>query len=130
LYFQPRDALFKRVYDEAKKAGDRQPLEEYYHLPNLGRRLLEAFFAFRFPQERGDLYKQLERSKCDAATGARLVRFLDTYSHNQTVGETGQDLSILAETPQILKDLMELIKAQDPSHFSEMEKLLAETSSA
>ena len=121
--------LFKRVYDEAKKAGERQPLEEYYHLPNLGRRLLEAFFAFRFPQERGDLYKQLERAKCSAATGARLVRFLDTYSHNQTVGETGQDLSILTETPQILKDLMELIKAEDPSHFEEMEKLLAETSS-
>lgn len=120
--------LFKRVYDEAKKAGEKQPLEEYYHLPNLGRRLLEAFFAFRFPQERGDLYKQLERAKCSAATGARLIRFLDTYSHNQTVGETGQDLSILTETPQILKDLMELIKTEDPAHFDEMEKLLAETS--
>ena len=121
--------LFKRVYDEAKKAGDRQPLEEYYHLPNLGRRLLEAFFAFRFPQARGDLYKQLERAKCSAATGARLIRFLDTYSHNQTVSETDHDSSILTETPQILKDLMDLIRTEDPGHFGEMEQLSGETNS-
>jgi wobble nucleotide-excising tRNase len=116
--------LFKRIYEEAQKAEGGQPLEEYYHLPNLGRRLLEAFFAFRFPQERGSFYNQLERSKCAPETRSRLLRFLDTYSHNQSIGESGEDLSILAETPQILKNLMDVIKEEDPAHYTEMEQLI------
>lgn len=119
--------IFKQVYDEAQKTGGAQPMEEFYHLPNLGRRLLESFFAFRFPQEGGDLYKSLEKCLCDPAVKARLLRFLDSYSHNQTVGDDGHDLSILAETPHIMKDVIRLIETEDKKHFDEMVALLAST---
>jgi hypothetical protein len=32
-------------------------------------------------------------------------------------------MSILSETPQVLKDILELIKSEDQKHFDEMVKL-------
>src|SRR5690606_2007760 len=46
--------LFKRVYEEAHR-DDVVQLEHHYGLPNVARRLLEAFLAFRFPEMSGDL---------------------------------------------------------------------------
>ena len=116
--------LFKMVYDESKKPAGQRALEEFYAIPNIARRLLEGFLAFRFPRETNNLHNQLERSSFDAAKRARLLRFLNTFSHDQTVGENGHDLSLLAETPMVLADLMDFLKAEDVGHFTEMEQLV------
>lgn len=118
--------IFKRVYEEANKPSGQRMLEDYYCIPNIARRLLEAFFAFRYPQESGELYRQLERvdASYEPAKKARILRFVHTYSHDETVGESGHDLSLLAETPQILKEIIELLKHQDAKHFDEMEKIV------
>jgi len=123
--------LFKRVYEEANKAGNRRTLEEYYYIPNIARRLLESFFSFRYPQESG-LYKQLVRvdTSFEPAKTARIMRFVHTYSHDESIGESGHDLSLLAETPQIMKEIIELIKHQDLKHFEEMEKIVKSSQSS
>jgi wobble nucleotide-excising tRNase len=120
--------LFKRLHDESKKSPAEQKLEDFYPLPNIARRLLESFLTFRYPNEAGNLHAQLERCSFDSAKRARLLRFLHTYSHDQTIGETGHDLSLLAETPDILRNLMDFIKTEDEKHFLEMEALIKATS--
>ena len=50
--------LFARIYREACRATG-TTLEENYFLPNIARRLLEGFLAFRQPQLSGELWNQL-----------------------------------------------------------------------
>lgn len=115
--------LFKKIHDEANSTISGRGLEEYYGMPNIARRALESFMAFRYPAESGELKQQLDLANYDASKKARILRFLHTYSHDGKIAEPEHDLSILTETQPVLKDLLELIKSEDPKHYSEMEKL-------
>ena len=122
--------LFKKVHDEANKSAANRSLEEFYGMPNIARRLLESFLSFRYPAESGELKQQLDGVTFDPAKKARILRFLHTYSHDGKIAEPEHDLSILAETPDVLKDLLELLKTEDPKHCAEMTKLLANAGAA
>lgn len=110
--------LFKRVHMGAQLAGGR-PLEDYYPLPNIARRLLEGFYGFRYPTVHG-LRDQLSKSSGDAALKARVLRFAHTYSHEAGADEAEHDLTLLAETPAVLTDILELIRLEDSGHHAEM----------
>lgn len=113
--------LFSLVYQGANlKSGE---IELFYHLPNISRRLLEAFLAFRKPTKES-LYEKLEQLDFDNAKKARILRFLQTHSHSGEVDDPEHDISILSETPEVLKDLLDLIKSEDKGHFEEMEKAI------
>ncbi len=115
--------LFHRVSEEAQR-NPPASLAEYYAMPNIARRLLESFLSFRFPTE-DNLQQQLNRATAiEEAKRARMIRFLHTHSHDGKVNEPEHDLSILSETPQILKDVLELIEKVDGSHFAEMQDVL------
>ncbi len=120
--------LFKKIREEAASSPTGRGLEEYYGMPNIARRALESFMAFRYPAESGELKQQLDMATFDPAKKARILRFLHTYSHDGKIAEPEHDLSILSETPQVLNDLLDLIKAEDPKHYSEMEKLVTAVS--
>ncbi len=115
--------LFKRVYSEAHR-DDVVPLEHHYGLPNVARRLLEAFLAFRFPEVSGDLGRRLERVPFDTAKKTRILRLLHTYSHAGAISDPEHDLSLLAETQPVLLDVLELMKALDKEHYEGLEKLV------
>ena len=116
--------LFAYVYRTAMGAPQ-QHLAQNYVLPNLARRLLEAFLAFRQPQPFGELWQKLQAVKFDEAKKIRILRFLHTHSHGGTLGEPEHDLSLLSEAQAILKDLLNLMQSQDPDHFSAMVSLIA-----
>jgi wobble nucleotide-excising tRNase len=117
--------LFACVYRAANATGD-APLEQHYGLPNVARRLLEMFLAFRRPQVAGELWKKLQDVKCDDAKKIRIARFVHTHSHGDTVGEPEHDPSLLGEAQSVLADLLELIKSEDAQHFAAMEGLVAD----
>lgn len=114
--------LFSRVYAAASRA-ERTPLEECYSLPNIARRLLEAFLAFRYPSTAGDLQHVFSKIAFDPAKKARVLRFLHTYSHDGKIGDPEHDLSILAESGTILVDVLALLESEDPEHVAQMKKL-------
>ncbi len=115
--------LFARVYRAASTPNPAM-LEQNYMLPNVARRLLESFLAFRQPATSGDLWQKVKRVNFDEAKKLRIVRFLHTHSHSDVVGEPQHDPSLLAEAGAVLKDLLELIEAQDKPHFDAMVELV------
>lgn len=115
--------LFKQVF-RAAQTGAIQGLEHYYGMPNMARRLLETFLAYRIPSRSGDLYGKLNEIEGDVATKARVLRFLHTYSHGDAVAQPDHDPTLLAETPAVLREVLTLIHANDPVHHDEMVALV------
>ncbi|CAG2150751.1 hypothetical protein LMG19282_03842 [Cupriavidus campinensis] len=115
--------LFKRLHEEAHKPVA-QGIETYYAIPNIARRLLESFLAFRVPDKPGELFQKLEAVQYDTAKKTRILRFLHTYSHFDQVAEPDHDLSLLSETPAILQEVLALIRKCDPEHFRSMTDLI------
>ncbi|MBM4146823.1 MAG: hypothetical protein FJ240_11230 [Nitrospira sp.] len=110
--------LFSVVYEFSNK--DDKDLEQYYHIPNIARRLLEAFLAFRQPSSK-TLHKKLEDIDYDAAKKARIYRFVHTHSHSDYIEDgPDHDMSILSETPSVLKDVLGLIESEDKKHYDQM----------
>ena len=116
--------LFARVH-RATTATDQASLEQNYALPNIARRLLEMFLAFRKPHIGGHLWQKLEDVNFDKARAIRIVRFVDTHSHGDAVAGPEHDPSLLGEARAVLADLLELIKSEDPKHFEAMESLVS-----
>jgi wobble nucleotide-excising tRNase len=117
--------LFKLVW-EASQATDSTGLEQLFHYPNVARRLLEAFLAFRMPDvSQVGLRSRLMQTPLDAAKRERVLRFLDFQSHEGGVDVPEEDLSSLAETPEVLRDVLGLMKEEDKRHFDRMCHLVA-----
>ena len=114
--------LFARVYWAAHDTSA-TALEENYVLPNMARRLLEGFLAFRQPQVSGELWRKLGNVDFDEVKKLRVLRFVHTHSHSDSIGESEHDPSLLAEAPSVLQDILDFMKDQDAKHFEAMAKL-------
>lgn len=115
--------LFSLVYEAANSEED-AGLQQNYYLPNIARRLLESFLAFRQPSKSGELRQQLDLIDFDVAKKTRILRFLHTHSHAGQISDPEHDPSILIETKQILNDLLCLIQKDDDRHFDQMKALV------
>jgi wobble nucleotide-excising tRNase len=108
--------LFKRVV-EASALDVQLPLAHYYELPNLARRLLETYLAFKVPDE-ASLHARLAELAFDGGRKARIERFVQTHSHANHVGDANDDAAALAEAPAVMRDLLALIQATDGDHYA------------
>ena len=115
--------LFARVHAASTELGS-QGLEQNYVLPNMARRLLEAFLAFRLPQISGDLWRKLQSVTFDETKKLRILRFLHTHSHSIAIGDPEHDLMALTEGPSVLNDLLEMIESLDGAHYGAMVDLV------
>ena len=121
--------LFKKVYSIGNNSDPTVSLDQYYGMPNLARRLVEAFFAFKQPNllkgnSNSSLFKVIEGTNLNTVEKTKIDRFLNIFSHLQNIGEQDHDISILSETPAIMKSVLKMIEAEDPGHFKEMKKVI------
>ena len=125
--------LFSQVVKGAEEtAGE---IEKFYHYPNIARRVLEAFLAFRLPNSahtwednrfNSDMHGYLHELGFDATKTNRILNFLSAHSHNaRPDGAVDHDESILLETPAVLADVLKLIEHADRNHCAEMKKLVS-----
>ena len=121
--------MFARVY-RASTEPSSLGLEQNYILPNVARRMLEIFLAFRKPQISENLWQKLQGVKFDEAKKLRILRFLHVHSHSTALGEPEHDLTALSEAPAVLKDLLEMIESLDGEHYSAMVKLEASSTNS
>ena len=113
--------LFSRIYCAANSADS--DLEDNYALPNMARRLLEAVLAFKHPQSE-TLWDKVNRLSFDEVKKTQLLRFLNVYSHDETIGAPQHDPTLLAESGTALANLMELVRSVDPEHYDAMVTLV------
>lgn len=104
--------------------NDERQLENAYPLPNIARKFLESFLAFRVPvlvnrqQREPSLYNRLDKIDFDDRKKARIHRFIETHSHPRyEAGVQDFDMTILGETKEILADLLDLVKNEDKKHY-------------
>jgi len=117
--------LFKTIHDEANRPDSEVVLQQYYGLPNIARRLLEAFLAFRHPDMEGDLSKQLDQVSFDSRRKTRILRLLHTYSHAASIADPEHDPTVLSETKPVLRDVLALIESVDRPHYQAMTRLVS-----
>ena len=117
--------LLRQVHDVANSAAPAAELSTYYGIPNIARRLIETFLAYRFPDCGGDLIKRFDRVEFDAAKKTRILRLLNTYSHSGGISDPEHDPSVLAETQEVMKTILELMQAMDDEHYQGMLKLMS-----
>ena len=115
--------LFARIHRAVTMPASQ--LEENYVLPNMARRLLESFLAFRHPDVDGGLWHKMNEVRFDETRKTRILRFVDTYSHADNIEGPEHDLSLLSESRAVLIDLLSLIKAVDEAHFRAMLRSVA-----
>ena len=108
--------LFSRVYRATASADE--SLEQRYDLPNVCRRLLEGFLAFRRPQSRGETFRsRLAVAEPDIVRRERIYRFVNAYSHNNAISAPEHDPYPLGEISSVLKHVLELIERLDEEHY-------------
>ncbi|MDY0222789.1 MAG: AAA family ATPase [Desulfobacterium sp.] len=123
-------ALDEPDLDAQKKKKESAPLPKIdilkfnFPLPNIARRLLESFLAFRQPSKSGELRQQLDLIDFDVTKKTRILRFLHTHSHAGQISDPEHGPSILIETKQVLSDLLGLIQKDDCRHFDQMKELV------
>ena len=112
--------LFKKVYDFAKNPPE--DISEYLQYPNMARRLLEGFLTFKCPDPKLDMINrvlQLEKGKV-TATSRAVLRLVNNKSHMRVIpdGDAVDDLDNITAMPEIIKNMLEFMKAHDEMHYS------------
>lgn len=110
--------LFKKVL-EGSEMPAQLPLEAYYQLPNIARRMLETFVAFKVPSSKS-FHAKLDKLPGDPAMKARIYQFVQAFSHDDAIGDEGQGALALAEGPAVLKALLQLVRDTDVDHYTQM----------
>ena len=116
--------LFKVLHDVAN-SQEEGALSKYYNVPNMARRVLESFFAHYVPDKQGELFQKMESVQYDGAVKTRILRLLNTYSHSSVVAEPGHDPTVLSETREVIKELLEMMKELDEKHYNGMYSLIS-----
>jgi len=122
--------LFKQVYCAAQNDEPIEMLEYCYGMPNIARRLVETFLSYRLPHCSGDLMNRFEMADFDVAKKTRILRFLNTYSHASGISEPEHDPSVLAETKEVMKLILEMIQSLDQQHYQGMESIVVSKDNA
>ncbi|RYG56713.1 MAG: hypothetical protein EON56_03670, partial [Alphaproteobacteria bacterium] len=114
--------LFSKVVEASRLEGEAN-LEEMYGMPNIARRLVEGFLAFRVPGG-GELRQNVRKLKGDVATHARIIRFLNAHSHKDRIDDSEGDASLLSETPAVMRAVLGYIELNDKEHYEKMVELM------
>ena len=95
-------------------------LEKIYLFPNIGRKILETFLAFKIPtlENMDDKMKHLDFPEVEKSA---ILRFVNFHSHaNRGDGVIGFDLAMVGGGQQAIQSLLALIKKLDETHYESM----------
>jgi len=93
-------------------------------MPNVSRRFLETFLGFRFPSLADNFTDQFNKILFDDNKKTKILIFTHIFSHKDQVQESmTHDPTLLSETPEVLRNILEYVKVADGAHYDEMLKL-------
>ena len=101
-------------------------------MPNIARRLLDAFLSFRYPDKPSESLSQKlqQATEVSLERRTRILRFLNTYSHVDGMPMPEHDASLLSEARIVMQDVLDVIKTLDEGHYNRMVRLVERTRSS
>lgn len=105
--------------------------EESYLTANTSRKLLEAFFAFKYPKHRSDLSQLFDKAQagCTETTKdvqEKIYRFINKYSHSAVIEMDNDSVENLqGEGQAVIGAIFSWMKEVDAIHYEEMCNLVA-----
>lgn len=112
--------LFSLIYNSSENQETTE-LADHYRMPNVARRVLEYFFAFKTPGHTlHDAFEQSSAGDYDKEKKQAILRFVHTYSHMKEIGGFEHNPTILSSTPKIMKDILNFIEKADVMHYNGM----------
>ncbi|MEJ0014324.1 MAG: AAA family ATPase [Actinomycetota bacterium] len=123
-YLAPLDKLLMEYESEyhylfclLQNFKDDGTLESMYNFPNIGRKFLETFLAFKIPSSE-NFYQKMSHIEYDEATKTTILRFVETHSHaERSDGVLNFDMTLSKGGQSIISDLLAMIKHVDSIHY-------------
>jgi wobble nucleotide-excising tRNase len=94
--------------------------EQLYNLPNIIRRFLESFLAFKY-QANVNIDQDINKLIPDRIKSEQVRKFVHFYSHSLAPSRMMM-LSDLSECQEVVDTVLDAVKIQDPVHFAALEE--------
>lgn len=92
-------------------------LESVYNFPNIGRKFLETFLAFKIPSSE-NLHEKIEHLTYDATKKTSILRFVETHSHaERSDGVLNFDMTLPSGGQTAIKELLAMVQSVDQTHY-------------
>ncbi len=109
---------------------DADPAPQFEHLcgvPNMVRRLLEAYLGFVFPESGGWGDKLQKLIPCEETCG-KIKKFADDNSHSHSLTQATEVPDYVTHCKEVIRDVLSALRAHNPTHVSSLEaEFIAET---
>jgi wobble nucleotide-excising tRNase len=108
---------------------DADPAPQFEHLcgvPNMVRRLLEAYLGFVFPESGGWGDKLQKIIPCEETCG-KIKKFADDNSHSHSLTQATEVPDYVAHCKEVIHDVLTALRNHNPTHVSSLDaEFLAE----
>ena len=92
-------------------------LEAIYNFPNIGRKFLETFLAFKVPSHE-NLHQKMGHIDYDETKKIAILRFVQTHSHaRRSDGVLNFDMSLSKGGQTAISDLLSMVESVDRTHY-------------
>lgn len=123
-YLAPLDKLLMEYESEyhylfslLQRFNNDGTLESIYNFPNIGRKFLETFLAFKVPSSE-NIHNKLSHINYDESKKTAVLRFVETHSHaERSDGVLNFDMSITKGGQTAISDLLDMVKTADQVHY-------------
>jgi hypothetical protein len=106
--------LFKLLRDFS---GDGS-LEAIYNFPNVGRKFLETFLAYKVPSHE-NLHQKMGHIDYEESKKTAILRFVETHSHaERSDGVLNFDMSLTRGGQTAIQDLLNMVETVDGTHYA------------
>lgn len=102
---------------------DADPAPQFEHLcgvPNMVRRLLEAYLGFVFPESGGWGDKLQNLIPCEETCG-KIKKFADDNSHSHSLTQATEVPDYVAHCKEVIHDVLAALRNHNPAHVSSLE---------
>lgn len=116
--------VFKRLYEYRTQAALNR--DEAFLTANLARKLMESFFAFKYPKRRSDLSQLMDAGVKDCTITTpelkeKIYRFINKYSHSDVIEITEESAeNLTGESHSVIGNIFQWMEEVDKKHYDEM----------
>ncbi len=114
--------LCKQLFDFRNNSEEDKLIQDVYHIPNIGRKVLETFLMFRIPKS-ATMYSKIKYLEDNTTFDKNKLTALNKFFNDQShITGSGFDPSLVQEAEKNVKYLLDMIKEVFPEHYNILEE--------